>query len=492
MAPPCHIACDSVWARLTAPPDATELVREALTVDDPAAKYTRAAQIGRWDGKQRFFQRPSNRFLAGLRWRVQEILETHGYVVTVDDAAPPPRDPLAPRLLRSSLRPYQEKAVEAVMAQGRATLQSATGSGKTVIATEIVRRLGYPALWIVPRRKLMTQTADVIRDELGIPVGMIGDGIRTDGPVIVAVINSLVSGGEAGLPPRTVLIVDEVHHAPSETWAQVIQASVARVRIGLSGTAETRTPNPVRAMRLEGLLGPVIRAEDTMTLVSQGFLANPRVTFLAPSPESYPLYSEIREIVLPDWRRDPKRLVKMGAKLFDETERLGIVENDARNRLLLNMAYRHVVKANDRVLILCHTIPHSERLTGTWRQTVRSHPVWRVDGKTPLKELDLIMRRFRDGSGGGLLVATPFFREGIDIPEIDALILAGGGMSEIVSIQSIGRALRPRPDKQEVMIYDCWDGRRSAVGKERERDYLADHADARLRTYHDQKFEVTR
>lgn len=791
-APPCHVACDPVWARLTAPPDAVQLVVDALTVDDPGARYVRAFQTGRWDGKVRYMQRPANRFLAGLRWRVQDLLEKSGYTVTTDDVALPSRSPLIPVLLKSSLRPYQEKAVDEALVQGRVALQSPTGcldgdtlidcprdltryprgipirelvgkrfltfswaddrmalrwadnvhqsgtkpvyrillgignssrrlqprrlggmifpkyypplelvgtldhpvlladgtwkplgelkegdqltslyrreskkdrtlivwtglprrvseqqfvctevngprpistvvhhlngnaydhsptnlewknsrqhkaehiaktnrqgvtgwqktgshprgmagkfqtaesrariskgsvanwarlramgwkrryspeglaglrrrkrgrngkispknhkvlsapvyvgrrpvydmsvdethtfvangivvhnSGKTLIATEIVRRLGHPALWIVPRRKLMVQTAEVIREELGIRVGMIGDGICDPQDVTVAVINSLAIASPALVQRWPVLIIDEVHHAGAETWAQVIQSSPAQVRIGLSGTAETRDPNPVRAMRQEGLLGPIIRVEDTVTLVSQGFLANPRVVFLRPPTDSYPLYSTVRENVLPDWRRDPKRLQKLGVKLFDEAERLGIIENEERNREILNTAYRHVVKNNERVLILCHTIAHSERLAGVWSQMIVSHPVWRVDGKTHLRMLEAVLQQFRGVTAGALLVATPFFREGIDIPEIDALILAGGGMSEIASLQSIGRALRPRPDKQEVMIYDVWDGRRSAIAKERDRDYLADHADARLRTYQDQKFEVT-
>src|SRR3989304_8383181 len=177
----------------------------------------------------------------------------------------------------------------------------------------------------------MPQTADVIRAELGIEVGIIGDGLWNPRDVTVAVINSLALALPSTLRPWPVLIVDEMHHSGAETWAQVIQNSPAQVRIGLSGTAETREPNPVRAMRQEGLLGPIIRVEDTVTLVSQGFLANPRVVFLFPPKDSYPLYSTVRAHVLPDWSRDPKRLQKLGAKLFDETERLGIVENEPRN-----------------------------------------------------------------------------------------------------------------------------------------------------------------
>ena len=66
------------------------------------------------------------------------------------------------------------------------------------------------------------------------------------------------------------------------------------------------------------------------------------------------------------------------------------------------------------------------------------------------------------------------------------LVLAGGGESQLATIQRVGRALRPRPDKAEVIIYDVQDGR-SPVAK---KDYLAKHTMARLATYRGQGFMV--
>lgn len=485
------VTCGPVWARLEGPPEALQLVSEALTIDDPSARFTRAAQMHVWDGKQRFLRRPQNVFLAGLAPRVAALLEGAGCTVTTTRPSLPQRPPLAPQLRGVALRGYQEHAVAKVLAgHSSARVQSPTGSGKTVTAMEIVRQVGHPALWIVPRRALLTQTCKMIQETLGVAPGKIGEGVWQPGPVTVAIINSLATASKEALAQWSVLIADECHHAMSPMWSKVLMASPAALRVGLSGTAEPRE-NPVRAMRLEGLLGPVVRVAETMALAEAGFLARPRVVLLQPPRESYPLYSEVRQAVLPDWRTDPRRLSKMGGKLFDETESRGIVNNVARNAMVLSAAYRHVARG-ERVLVLCHTIPHSMLLARTWEHRAPLLPMWRVDGHTRSEELEGMLELYRQSAVGGLLVATPFFREGIDLPEVDALILAGGGASEIVSIQSVGRALRPRPDKQEVLIYDFWDGRRSPQAKERERDYLADHAEARLSTYQEQQFEVTR
>lgn len=50
-----------------------------------------------------------------------------------------------------------------------------------------------------------------------------------------------------------------------------------------------------------------------------------------------------------------------------------------------------------------------------------------------------------------VLVST-LLKEGVDIPEISAIILAGGGKSDVMTIQTIGRALRPKPGGEAVIV----------------------------------------
>jgi len=111
---------------------------------------------------------------------------------------------------------------------------------------------------------------------------------------------------------------------------------------------------------------------------------------------------------------------------------------------------------------------------------------WCLTGED--KDREAALGRYRLLAGGGVLVATPWFREGMDVPEIDAGLLAGGSLSEIAVLQGFGRMLRPRPDKAEVLVYDALDGRDPGVRK----DYLAQHALARLRVYRERGWAVER
>jgi superfamily II DNA or RNA helicase len=83
----------------------------------------------------------------------------------------------------------------------------------------------------------------------------------------------------------------------------------------------------------------------------------------------------------------------------------------------------------------------------------------------------------------------------MDIPEVDCLILAGGGQSTVKTIQRVGRALRTRSDKQTVIIYDFLDGR--CPGPKRQRglqltydDYLAHHSKQRVKDYEGEGFTI--
>ena len=70
-------------------------------------------------------------------------------------------------------------------------------------------------------------------------------------------------------------------------------------------------------------------------------------------------------------------------------------------------------------------------------------------------------------------VIATIWKEGVNIKSLDVVINAAGGMSEIATLQSIGRALRVTETKKKITIIDFVDAYR----------YLNHHAIMRLRTY---------
>jgi superfamily II DNA or RNA helicase len=56
-----------------------------------------------------------------------------------------------------------------------------------------------------------------------------------------------------------------------------------------------------------------------------------------------------------------------------------------------------------------------------------------------------------------IVIATTLADEGLDIPALEVLILAGAGKSETRALQRIGRALRKTKEKKEATIIDFYD-----------------------------------
>lgn len=471
---PVRLRQGIVWSQLeTTDGRAIRLVQEALTVASPSARFVHAYKSGYWDGTIKFFQRPHNRFLTGLTWRVIGVLAKAGIRGTLQPLPFAPRAAWGDRLEDITLREYQLQAIDLALTKyrGRACLQVPTGGGKTEIGLEIIRRLGRRTLWLTHKLDLITQTEERARARLPkIPIGLVKQGRMSgsDRGLIIASVQTLMRASPTFLSAFDALILDECHHGSSQTWAQLAEwADHAAVRIGLSGTVSTG--DPVRDLKLEGLTGPMVPVISTTGLVELGFLAKPRIHLYRAPAETYPLGKEFRQL---NWQ---------GSARFAATYEEGIVRNGPRNAILSQLASQHV-KAGEKVLILCQRLEHGQVL-----RDGLACP-W-LSGKETMHTRAQTLRRFRQAKGGQVLVASTIFNEGVDIPELDVLLIAGGGESSIQTLQRIGRALRPRPDKTEVLIYDFLDGRNPA--QLQKTDYLALHAIQRLRDYLAQGFTVT-
>ena len=67
------------------------------------------------------------------------------------------------------LRPYQERIVNDAL-DGNTIVILPTGAGKTLIASELICRLGTPCLFLVPMCLLVEQQAKAVRDWTGFEV----------------------------------------------------------------------------------------------------------------------------------------------------------------------------------------------------------------------------------------------------------------------------------------------------------------------------------
>jgi superfamily II DNA or RNA helicase len=477
------IARHSVFAKLEkCTGQSVDAVAAFLTMEVKGAKYMPRFKSGAWDGRISLFNRRLLGFPAGLTSRVVEHLRSLGYVVDVVANGSRPGTPLAAALIGVTLHPFQSAAAEKAITETRAFIKSPTGSGKTEMGIELLRRIGLPTLWVCHRKELMRQTADRITERLGIPVGKIGDAFNDTNLVTVGITNSInLITNSQWWEQWKVLILDETHHASADTWYLVAMRCVnASWRYGLSATP--LTGDQLRDWKLEGATGSMISVATTDELIHQGFLAKPTMRMLVVPRSSYPNYIQVRDKVAPSWRDNPIILQKLGGALYGQAYTWGITENAERNVIIKKVAVRHA-SAGERVMILCTRIKHGKRLCELMEAAGITS--WFLSGEENTNERAAVMKVFKENKGC-VLVASTIFQEGVDMPHLDTLILAGGGLSEMVQIQRVGRALRIRADKTSVLIYDTLDG----CDPSERRDYLAQHTKQRIQTYQGQKFDV--
>lgn len=213
------------------------------------------------------------------------------------------------------------------------------------------------------------------------------------------------------------LLTHNCHHAGSETWYDVCTACPANYRYGLSGTPMDRTDGA--NLRLLATIGPVIVDIPNKFLVENGI-----------SAKTYVIFSKITAPVL------PKKLA------YASAYKQGVVDNP--NALNLIVEWTKVFQeVGLSTLILCEQIEHGKAI---------DQALWTATGDVFIPHLFIHGEEATEVRANALkdfgerklpvLVASTILDEGVDVPTIDALILAGSRKSRIKTMQRLGRGLR--------------------------------------------------
>ena len=456
----------NVYSRLS---DYTEELEKHLTVPYPKYWFSQKYKMGLWDGMYHFLKIPSLKFPTGLLFLVEEFSQQAGLRLEVVDQRHCPISDLGKALSRVSprmlsgivLRDYQVEAVRAAVSQGRGILELPTGSGKTEIAIAITKALGLRTLFLVHTRDLLYQTAERFRKRLdsGARIGIIGDQEFEVEEITVATVQSLSSRMKSDLSTTRkllswfeVMFQDETHHSSAPTFFKIgMFMHNAYFRMGLSGTALRR--DVLSNMKVMALTGDIIYRLQTTELIERGTLSD----------------IEIRMIENPE--------IVSGTTWQQIYER-GVIQCLVRNNKIAQIATTHW-REGRKVMILVRQIEHGELLRDLLEQE-RQVPAKFVWGRHASVERERVKEEFnRDGNF--VLIASPIYDEGVDLPEVNVLIMAAGGKSEVKTLQKIGRGLRRKRDHSTLLVYDFNDSGAK---------YLSKHSVERLKTYQKEGFKV--
>jgi superfamily II DNA or RNA helicase len=424
--------------RLTGiPPQLYDLLIQRLKFPNP--KYLENARMGRWNRgvpkELRFYYRLRGGGLVIPRGFIRQLITTCrklDITYTVEDRrrSLPPVD----YVFNGQLRPFQQQAVQHMLRKEFGTLNSPTGSGKTVMALYILAQRKQPALIIVHTADLARQWSERIETFLNIPVkeiGRIGGGKKKIGEKItVALVQSLYKCAETVAPQVGHLIVDECHRTPSRTFTDAVTEFDARYMLGLSAT-------PWRRDNLSKLifwhLGDVHHQVEKNDLIRTGQVLPADIIFR--ETEFKPYYDPVQEY----------------SKMLSE-----LTLDDERNRLIAADIAAEATSHPGICLVLTDRKKHCESLGALLRYGF-SLPVDILTGDLNAGERQQVMDRLQEGRIKVLIATGQLIGEGFDCRELTTLFMATPVRFSGRIIQYLGRILRPAPGKKRARVFDYVD-----------------------------------
>jgi superfamily II DNA or RNA helicase len=404
----------------------------------PNPKWLENKRMGRWNrGTPRalkFFHKTREGLWIPRGYTRQLLLQCQRHGVAYQIVDQRRRLPPVGFNFSGQLKPFQKKAVIAMLSKEFGTLSAPTGSGKTVMALYIIAKRQQPALIVVHTKDLAHQWIDRIAGFLGIPsdaVGFIGGGRKTVGEkVTVALVQSLYKCAEEVSPRVGFLIVDECHRCPSRTFTEAVTEFDSQYMLGLSAT-------PYRRDKLSKLifwhLGDLHHKIDRKPLVASGDILSADV--IIRDTDFVPYYDPIKEY----------------SKMMSE-----LTSDDKRNRLIASDIAHHAATNKGICLALSDRKKHCETLQAILRYRFKLRSEL-MTGDLSSVQRQSVLDRLNEGNIQVLLATGQLIGEGFDHRELSTLFLVTPIKFSGRVLQYMGRVLRPAKGKKKATIYDYVD-----------------------------------
>jgi DNA repair protein RadD len=336
----------------------------------------------------------------------------------------------------TNLRPYQKVVIvecDQVIAngKGRPLIVAPTGAGKTVIAAAIIQKATAQqrrVLVLGHTREIIKQTSLKLSGyqvEHGIiQADLVGD---VDQSVQVASIQTLWSramrSDRMALPATDLLVVDEAHHCPANTYRQIIKSYPNAVLIGL-----TATPCRGDGRGLGGIFDVIIECPQVPELIQQGFLVRTHV-YAPIDPDLKGVKTRVGDYV-----------ASQLAERMDRDDLVGDI-----------VSHWHKYGQRRKTVCFAVDVKHSIHVRDEFIKSgvIAEH----VDGSTPKADRDAVLARLASGETE-LVTNCMVLTEGWDLPDVSCVILARPTKKLGLYRQMVGRVLRPAPGKFNALVLD--------------------------------------
>ncbi|WP_144557659.1 DEAD/DEAH box helicase [Shouchella miscanthi] len=328
-----------------------------------------------------------------------------------------------------------------------------TGGGKTVVAVHWLLKEGVSkgrkVLWLTHRHDLLDQAFSAIRtlatDDLvekvkSISCRLISSEETHESVKAIQAVDQIVIGtnqsiaGQLSLLQENwlkanedlLIIVDEAHHAVSETYELILTTLSKKANPTILGLTATpfRTIEEEKGLLKKRFPADIVYKLDVATLIARGILAEPFFKELKTGVEKLPTLSgvDIQHIHTAD-RLPPK------------VEHY-LAVHQARNTLIVK-EYGDHKQVYGKTLVFAMNRKHAILLTEQFVEAGISADYF-ISGEEKKEDA---LKRFKENELD-VLVNVNMLTEGTDLPDVQTVFLARPTTSAILMTQMIGRAMR--------------------------------------------------
>jgi len=232
------------------------------------------------------------------------------------------------------------------------------------------------------------------------------------------------------------IILDEAHHVPASMAKSFLLDSPQSLRLGLSAT-------PIREdgkeLEIQGLLGRISYSIEYTELVQKRYLVP--LEYLQFTPKiSRKIYEKLKAIQQSYQEQPFSKLYSAILRLFEQSP--------FTNQQII----RKIIELDKfPALVIVRRIAIAKQLSELLNQEGISSD-W-VSSKTSLEERIQKIENLKNGKLK-VLVSTSLADEGLDIPNLQLVVLMSQGKSRVKLVQRIGRVMRPYSGKSKGYVLD--------------------------------------
>lgn len=338
---------------------------------------------------------------------------------------------------KGSLRSEQQIAFDQLLEHDIGILEAIPGFGKTIIGLYIMSIIQRSTLVIVHNKELFHQWKDKIDEFIDYPSAKLkrdhyigeyhGNKKRLKYHIDIALIQSLSKIEDMSMIQKYGLVlIDECHHASSDTYRTVLRHINAKYIYSFSGTPE-RKDKLEKVMQM--YLGDIVYKVDKQEMIRKRNYEQ----LLIPRMTTFKIIDE------------DLSFVEIANELY---------QNQKRNHLIIQDIIQEI-KDNKNIIVLTDRKEHIQILYNQLQYY--DYDIYCMSGDTSLKERKLIKDKINESNHYILIATSQLIGEGFDLPSLNTMFITMPISFKGRVAQYVGRLHRDYDHQDYVKVYDYVD-----------------------------------